>query len=254
MQFDRALAATVAMLTVIGLSVVGAVVAFASGVVGGHQADRLTSVSPLTTAAAPQVASRPAPTAPVAVDPYRPDPAWLRRTAAATGVPERALAAYARAHLRLLDEQPGCAVAWNTIAALGAVESGHGTAGDALLGDDGIPRPAIRGPALAGGAFAAIRDTDGGLLDGDPTWDRAVGPLQFIPSTWARWAADGNADDTADPNQIDDAALAAGRYLCASGDLDSPEAWARAVFSFNHSDAYVADIAGLANTYAAAVR
>lgn len=253
MHVDRALAVTVAMLTVIGLCVVGAVVAFATGVVGDRSADRVATVTPLTTAAAPRVAPPPAPTASVAVDPYRPDPAWLRRTATATGIPERALAAYGRAHLRILDEQPGCEVAWNTIAALGAVESGHGSSSGARLRADGLARPAIRGPALDGGDFAAIRDTDGGLLDGDATWDRAVGPLQFIPSTWADWATDGDGDGVADPNQIDDAALAAGRYLCASGDLDSPEAWARAVFSFNHSDDYVADIAGLANSYAAAV-
>lgn len=194
-----------------------------------------------------------APQAP-AVDPYRPDDTWLATTAARTGIPARALAAYARAHLRVADEQPGCKVAWNTIAALGGVESRHGTIHDAALGADGHSVPAIRGPALDGGAFGAVPDTDGGILDGDTRWDRAVGPLQFIPSTWATWAADGNGDGVADPDQIDDAALAAGRYLCHSGDLSSADAWRRAVFSFNHSDAYVADIAGLANTYAQRAR
>jgi len=105
-------------------------------------------------------------------------------------------------------------------------------------------------PPLDGGAFGAVDDTDGGSLDGDARWDRAVGPLQFIPSTWETWAADANGDGVADPNQIDDAALAAGRYLCHSGELTDAAAWRRAVFSFNHSDAYVNDIAGLANTYA----
>lgn len=190
-----------------------------------------------------------APRAP-AVDPYRPDDAWLATTSGRTGIPVRALAAYARAHLRIAEEQPACKVAWNTIAALGGVESRHGSIGGSVLGEDGLAVPAIRGPALDGGAFGAVRDTDGGSMDGDTQWDRAVGPLQFIPSTWATWAADGNGDGVADPNQVDDAALAAGRYLCHSGDLSSAEAWRRAVFSFNHSDAYVADIAGLANTYA----
>lgn len=61
---------------------------------------------------------------------------------------------------------------------------------------------------------------------------------------------DANGDGVADPDQVDDAALAAGRYLCHSGELTDAAAWRRAVFSFNHSDAYVDDIAGLANTYA----
>ncbi|GAA4814035.1 lytic transglycosylase domain-containing protein [Nocardioides caeni] len=258
MNFDRALGVTVVTLTVIALGIVGAAVALANGVIGGdgQRAGEVTIQSPAPPP--PGVVDRADTGAStgasvgVVVDPYLPDPAWLGRTAAATGIPERALAAYARAHLQILDEQPDCAVAWNTVAALGAVESGHGTFGGAQLGADGRPSPEIRGPALDGGDFAAIRDTDGGSLDGDTTWDRAVGPLQFIPSTWADWAADGNRDGTADPDQIDDAALAAGRYLCHSGELDTPEAWQRAVFSFNHSDAYVADIAGLANSYAVA--
>ncbi len=54
--------------------------------------------------------------------------------------------------------------------------------------------PPVRGPALSGGAFSAIRDTDGGRYDGDPVWDRAVGPMQFIPGTWRIWGADGNGD------------------------------------------------------------
>ncbi len=75
--------------------------------------------------------------------------------------------------------------------------------------------------------------------------------MQFIPSTWATWAADGNGDGRGDPNQIDDAALAAGRYLCHSGDLSDPARWRQAIYSFNHSDAYVVDIANLANAYTA---
>ncbi len=45
---------------------------------------------------------------------------------------------------------------------------------------------------------------------------------------------------------LDDAALAAGRYLCHSGDLSRPEVWRQAIYSFNHSYAYVVDIANLA--------
>lgn len=182
----------------------------------------------------------------------RVDPRWAATTAAATGIPVRALLAYAAAALVVAAEQPGCGIGWNTLAGIGAIESDHGRHGGSVLGEDGYPVPAIRGPALDGAGVAAIADTDGGAWDGDARWDRAVGPLQFIPDTWRRWGADANGDGVADPNQIDDAALAAGRYLCAGGSVSSPEGWRRAVFSYNHLDSYVDDVAATANRYAAA--
>ena len=180
------------------------------------------------------------------------DPAWLDRVASATGIPQRALQAYASADLALAAEQAACAIGWNTIAAIGRVESDHGRHGGAVLEESGYSTPAIRGPALDGHGVAAIADTDGGAWDGDARWDRAVGPLQFIPDTWARWGADGNGDGAADPNQIDDAALAAGRYLCASGTMADAVAWRAAIFSYNHLDSYVDDVAAVANSYATA--
>ncbi len=182
----------------------------------------------------------------------RVDPAWAARTAAATGIPPRALLAYAAATLTVNREQPGCGLAWNTIAGIGAVESAHATHGGAVLLESGLTSPKILGPTLDGVRTAAIRDTDRGAWDGDRTWDRAVGPMQFIPSTWRKWGADGNGDGRANPNQIDDAALATGRYLCASGPLTTPAGWRAAVYSYNHSDAYVDSVAGAANGYAAA--
>lgn len=181
------------------------------------------------------------------------DTGWTARTAAATGIPQRALAAYAYAHATLAAEEPKCGVDWATIAAIGSIESNHGRHGGAVLGDDGSVRPAIIGRALDGDGVATIRDTDGGLLDGDATWDRAVGPMQFIPSTWARWASDANGDGFADPHQIDDAAQTTARYLCAGGTMTSGEGWRAAVFSYNHDDDYVDAVARVANEYAAAI-
>lgn len=211
---------------------------------------------PLEVVAAPQtVVSSQAPLAPAVTPEPQSTPApsqeWISLISPRTGIPPRALAAYAGAQLHTKTETPDCSVGWNTLAAIGGIESAHGTSGGSVLGDDGWARPVILGPRLDGSTTAAIGDTDGGAIDGDPLWDRAVGPMQFIPSTWATWAADGNGDGRADPDQIDDAALAAARYLCHSGDLSDSANWRRAVYSFNHSDAYVVDIANLANLYTA---
>lgn len=178
------------------------------------------------------------------------DPGWLDSVSAASGVPRRALAAYAGAALRLATEQPGCNLGWTTLAGIGQIESGHASHGGTTLLADGTTDKSIRGPALDGIDFMAIPDTDGGAWDGDTTWDRAVGPVQFIPSTWARWGADGNGDGVSDPNQIDDAVLAAGRYLCHSGDLSGVDGWRAAIFSYNHDNSYVDAVAEQANRYA----
>lgn len=178
------------------------------------------------------------------------DGAWASRVSDATGIPRRAVIAYAAADLTVAHEQPSCAIAWNTLAGIGWVESRHGSYGGARLGDDGLVSPRILGPRLTGEGVAAIEDTDGGDLDGDDRWDRAVGPLQFIPETWRRWGADGDADGTRDPNHIDDAALAAARYLCRSGPMATETAWRDAVFTYNPLTRYIDDVATRANEYA----
>jgi len=194
-------------------------------------------------------------TAAVAISPTRRvDRSWAARTAALTGIPVRAVLAYGSATLTLGTQQPGCRIAWNTLAGIGAVESAHGTHSGARLLASGTTVPPIRGPALNGKGVGTIRDSDNGNWDGDRSWDRAVGPMQFIPGTWRRWGTDGSGDGVADPNQIDDAALTAARYLCASGSMASGDGWRAAILSYNHSDAYVTSVAAMANRYAAATR
>jgi membrane-bound lytic murein transglycosylase B len=188
----------------------------------------------------------------------RVDHAWAASVAAATGIPDRAILAYASADLTIEAEQPSCGLGWNTLAAIGTVESANGTYGGAILLANGYTSKPIIGAALDGGKFdgqsvAALRNTDHGKLYGATRWDHAVGPLQFLPSTWAKWGADGNGDGVASPNQIDDAALAAARYLCASGTMTTAAGWQAAVFSYNHSNAYVNEVADIANRYAADV-
>ncbi|MGH3994059.1 MAG: lytic murein transglycosylase, partial [Pseudonocardiaceae bacterium] len=82
-------------------------------------------------------------------------------------------------------------------------------------------------------------------------YDRAVGPMQFIPSTWARWASDGDGDGQADPHDIDDAAVTAARYLCADRrDVGTARGWWAAVLSYNNSVDYAQRVFGAADAYA----
>ncbi|WP_254896751.1 lytic transglycosylase domain-containing protein [Amycolatopsis sp. Hca4] len=168
------------------------------------------------------------------------------------GIPQVALRAYQHAAAVLAAQRAACHLDWALIAALGRVESNHGRFGGAVLTVTGRSVPPIRGPRLDGGEFALIRDTDGGRLDGDPVFDRAVGPLQFLPQTWRAIGADGDGDGTADPDDITDAALGAGSYLCSGGtDLADPAAARAAVYRYNHSGSYVALVLSLAERYRA---
>ncbi|WP_411120130.1 lytic transglycosylase domain-containing protein [Streptomyces sp. 058-1L] len=172
-------------------------------------------------------------------------PADMPRTELRPGVslPTTVLDAYRRAEARLGRAIPGCQLSWSLLAAIGQVESAQARGG-ALTADGTTVNPVI-GPALNGKGFAAIPDTDQGRLDGDTRWDRAVGPMQFIPTTWAAWGTDGNDDGTATPHNMYDAALTAGRYLCAGGrDLSDAVALREAILSYNRSKTYANTVLG----------
>src|SRR4051812_15362662 len=170
---------------------------------------------------------------------------------AANGIPNVALNAYRVAAARMASAEPGCGIDWSLLAGIGRVESNHGRFGGAVLNSDGSTSPKIVGPPLDGGRFAYIGDTDNGTWDGDSRYDRAVGPMQFIPSTWRAYAVDGDGNGTTDPTNINDAALGAAHYLCvAGGDLRTSAGQRRAVLAYNHSDSYVAQVLGLAAAYA----
>lgn len=164
------------------------------------------------------------------------------------------LDAYYRAERTMADDRPGCRVLWYQLAAIGRVESGHGTFRGSTVGADGTTSDRILGPVLDGTLFASIPDTDGGLHDGDTLWDRAVGPMQFIPSSWKLFGRDGNGDDFADPHNLYDAALAAAEHLCRSNSgLDRPERYRTALLGYNRSVAYGQMVMGYAEDYRSAI-
>lgn len=167
------------------------------------------------------------------------------------GIPLASLDAYLRAQNVLARDLPQCGVEWWMIAGIGRVESNHGRYGGAQPGQNGNVAPRIIGIPLDGSpGVAAIRDTDLGLWDGDNVWDRAVGPMQFIPSTWKGYAADNNGDGATDPNNVYDAALGTGRYLCrAAGHLGDDGSLTRAYLAYNASQSYAADVLAGARRY-----
>ncbi|WP_270888429.1 hypothetical protein [Pedococcus sp. 5OH_020] len=159
-------------------------------------------------------------------------------TAPRTGSPQAVLAAAYRAAQRRSDA--GCHLPVDLLAAIGQVESGS-------VGGRSVDRghrvtPAIYGPLLDGGPFAVVRDTDGGRYDGASDYDRAVGPLQFLPGTWGWAGRDGDGDGRRDPQNVYDAALATAGYLCQGRNLARTGDLRSAVLSYNNSAAYLSTV------------
>ncbi|MEZ5278952.1 MAG: peptidoglycan DD-metalloendopeptidase family protein [Acidimicrobiales bacterium] len=140
---------------------------------------------------------------------------------------------------------------WTVMAGISKVESNHGRYGGANIGPDGIIWPPIIGIALDGSnGTARVRDTDGGWWDGDATWDRAVGPFQFIPSSWRIFGSDADGDGVANPHDVDDAVPAMRRHLCPEGRVVDVEA---AIFAYNRSWEYVEAVLQWAQSYTGAL-
>jgi hypothetical protein len=106
-------------------------------------------------------------------------------------------------------------LSWTVLAAIGQVESGHG------------------------------KDTS-------TSYAGAMGPMQFLPATFAAYAVDGDHDGVASIMDPADAIFTAARYLCANGAATGPDALANAIFHYNHADWYVQMVLALAKQYAAA--
>ncbi|WBB71053.1 lytic transglycosylase domain-containing protein [Micromonospora sp. WMMD812] len=181
---------------------------------------------------------------------------WAQQVGAKVGISPVAMQAYGYAELVLAQTNRSCALSWTTLAAIGFVESSHGQANSARLGQDGKASPEIIGLPLDGrDGRMRIIDTDRGQLDRDTTFDRAIGPMQFIPTTWQEVGVDADNDGRKDPHDLDDAALAAGNYLCRNGrNLSIPEDWWNAILSYNDVRRYAQDVFNTANRYGQASR
>jgi membrane-bound lytic murein transglycosylase B len=173
-------------------------------------------------------------------------------TASTNGIPSAALSAYQRAAQVIDSADKSCHVDWPLIAAIGRVESDHGRYGGNTLDSHGVSRPGIYGIPLDGrNGTAAVADSDAGQYDNDAKLDRAVGPMQFIPSTWSVVGVDGDGDGKRNPQDIDDAALATAVYLCSGDeDLSSTAGQRAAVYRYNHSQDYVDLVLSIMAAYA----
>ncbi|MFE2458946.1 lytic transglycosylase domain-containing protein [Streptomyces sp. NPDC059402] len=191
-------------------------------------ADSATGNSPYYTDLPPLNSPSPAPTTGTPTSPGSSE----------AGIPATVLDAYKKAESELRRAKPGCNLPWQLLAAIGKVESGQARGGRVDANGTTIGR--IIGPQLDGNGFALIKDTDDGVYDGNSQYDNAVGPMQFIPSTWAWAGRDGNGDGKEDPNNVYDAALAAGHYLCRyDWDLSDQADLNRAILSYNNSQDYL---------------
>lgn len=253
--FRSALALGVLSTGVLGVGLVAALGAPASAPVAGPPPEEVIEPAPVQPGSAVPGESAPQPESgeksSAGLDPVR---AWANEVAAVVDVPARALVSYVHADLAMSSRKPACGVSWATLAGIGRIESDHGRYGGRTLGENAeSSRPIIGVPLDGSDKVREITDTDDGVLDGDKLHDRAIGPMQFIPSTWNKWNTDGNGDGVGDPHNLDDAAMAAARYLCAGGrDMDSGDGWWAGVMSYNNSVSYARKVFALAETYAEA--
>ena len=180
-----------------------------------------------------------------------PAPAAAINSTAALGIPSTALAAYRNAEQKIAASDPGCGLSWNVLAGIGRIESGHANGG--VTDTHGTAVRPIYGPALdgtlPGNEVIVARSATGAA-----TYARAMGPMQFLPGTWARYASDGDGDGVADPQNLYDSALAAARYLCGGGmNLRDESQVMAAILRYNNSTSYARNVLGWATAYATGV-
>jgi peptidoglycan LD-endopeptidase LytH len=142
---------------------------------------------------------------------------------------------------------------WQIVAGIGYIETRHGTYGGSIVDyiTGKVSPPIIGIPLNGSNGTKAIRDTDDGYYDQDSVWDRAVGPMQFIPSSWRAFAVHGpttRIDTPPDPHNIYDAIFSAVVHLCDHNDHLERDV-DNAIRIYNNSDAYVRAVKAKALEY-----
>ncbi|MCH9723076.1 MAG: lytic murein transglycosylase [Actinomycetia bacterium] len=180
-----------------------------------------------------------------------PPPAAVISSAGGMRIPAMALSAYRKAEQTMAASAPDCGVSWNLLAGIGRIESSHANGGATDTRGTSV-RP-IYGPVLDGslpGNEIIVQSNTGGQT----VYARAMGPMQFLPGTWSRYASDGDGDGKADPQNLFDASLSAARYLCSGGmNLRNQAQVLTAVLRYNNSMAYAQNVLGWAAAYATGV-
>jgi membrane-bound lytic murein transglycosylase B len=180
-----------------------------------------------------------------------PPPAVVVTSPGALRIPTMALSAYRNAETMMARAYPACGISWNLLAGIGRIESMHANGG--ATDAHGNPLNPIYGPALDG-SLPGNEIIVAGAQAGRVSYARAMGPMQFLPGTWSRYASDGDGDGKADPQNLFDAALAAARYLCSGNlNLRDPSQVMTAILRYNNSVAYARNVLGWAGAYATGV-
>jgi membrane-bound lytic murein transglycosylase B len=166
-------------------------------------------------------------------------------------IPMIALNAYQNAERMMAASYPSCGISWNLLAGIGRIESMHANGG-ATDASGEAARP-IYGPSLDG-SLPGNEVIELSRSSSRVTYARALGPMQFLPGTWSRYASDGNGDGKADVQNVFDASLAAARYLCSGGlNLRDQSQVMTAILRYNNSMAYAQNVLGWAAAYATGV-
>jgi len=180
-----------------------------------------------------------------------PPPSVVVNSPGALRIPAIALSAYRNAERMMASAAPGCGVSWNLLAGIGRIESLHANGGATDTRGTAV-RP-IYGPTLDGtllGNEVIVQSRSANRV----MYARAMGPMQFLPGTWSRYASDGDGDGRADVQNVFDSSLAAARYLCSGGlNLRDPGQVMTAILRYNNSVAYARNVLGWAAAYATGV-
>ncbi|MEZ0341853.1 lytic transglycosylase domain-containing protein [Mycobacterium sp. pV006] len=197
------------------------------------------------------VAKPPAPVRVAASNASAPPPAAVVNAPGTLRIPSMALAAYRNAEAMMASAAPNCGVSWNLLAGIGRIESMHAYGGATDARGTAV-RP-IYGPVLDGslpGNEIIVQSRTADRV----TYARAMGPMQFLPGTWSRYASDGDGDGKADVQNVFDASLAAARYLCSGGvNLRNQADVIGAILRYNNSMAYARNVLAWAASYATGV-